>query len=114
LHGKIKMPISVGTKGGAIATSPIYTNTHMIMGFPSTEQLAQVMVSVGLAQNFAAIRAMSIEGIQRGHMNLHAKNVAIQAGIPTELVNHAVSFMKTRNKINQKTAQQYLHSHDQF
>jgi hydroxymethylglutaryl-CoA reductase len=57
---------------------------------------------------------MSIEGIQRGHMNLHAKNVAIQAGIPTELVNHAVSFMKTRNKINQKTAQQYLHSHDQF
>jgi len=45
------------------------------------------MVSVGLAQNFAAIRAMSVEGIQRGHMNLHARNVAIQAGIPTDLVN---------------------------
>jgi len=48
-YGKIVMPISVGTKGGAIATSPAYTNTHMMMGFPSTEQLAQVMVSVGLA-----------------------------------------------------------------
>lgn len=76
-HGRLEMPLSVGTKGGAIATSPVYINTHMMMGYPSTAQLAQVMVSVGLAQNFAAIRAMSVEGIQRGHMNLHAKNVAI-------------------------------------
>jgi hydroxymethylglutaryl-CoA synthase len=58
------------------------------------------MVSVGLAQNFAAIRAMSIEGIQRGHMNLHARNVAIQAGIPMELIDQAVVFMKVRNRIN--------------
>lgn len=108
------MPISVGTKGGAIATSPVYINTHMMMGYPNTETLAQVMVSVGLAQNFAAIRAMSVEGIQRGHMNLHARNVAIQAGIPTDLVNQAVFFMKTRNKINQKTALQYLDSHKLF
>lgn len=107
-YGKIEMPISVGTKGGAIATSPVYINTHMMMGYPTTEQLAQVMVSVGLAQNFAAIRAMSVEGIQRGHMNLHARNVAIQAGIPMELIDSAVVFMKTRNKINQKTALQYL------
>lgn len=70
------------------------------MGFPSSAELAQVMVSVGLAQNFAALRAMSIEGIQRGHMNLHARNVAIQAGIPTDQVNHAVDFMKARNRIN--------------
>jgi hydroxymethylglutaryl-CoA reductase len=62
-HGRLEMPISVGTKGGAISTSPVYINTHMIMGYPSTEQLSQVMVSVGLAQNFAAIRAMSVEGI---------------------------------------------------
>jgi len=57
---------------------------------------------------------MSVEGIQRGHMNLHARNVAIQAGIPTDLVNQAVFFMKTRNKINQKTALQYLDSHKLF
>jgi hydroxymethylglutaryl-CoA synthase len=90
----------VGTKGGAISTNPSYINTHKIMGFPSSAELAQVMVSVGLAQNFAALRAMSIEGIQRGHMNLHARNVAIQAGIPTDQVNHAVDFMKARNRIN--------------
>lgn len=57
------------------------------MGYPTSTELAQVMVSVGLAQNFAAIRAMSVEGIQRGHMNLHARNVALGAGVPVELVN---------------------------
>lgn len=98
--GRLEIPISVGTKGGAISTNPSYINTHKIMGFPSSAELAQVMVSVGLAQNFAALRAMSIEGIQRGHMNLHARNVAIQAGIPTDQVNHAVDFMKARNRIN--------------
>ena len=75
------------------------------MGYPSAAELAKVMVSVGLAQNFAALRAMSIEGIQRGHMNLHARNVAIQAGVPQDMVTTAVQFMKTRNKINTKTAQ---------
>jgi len=69
---------------------------------------------VGLAQNFAALRAMSIEGIQRGHMNLHARNVAIQAGLPTNMVNQAVFFMKTRNRIDLKTAKQYLQSHETF
>lgn len=71
------MPIAVGTKGGAIETNPSYINTHSIMNFPSTTELAQVMVAVGLAQNLAALRALSVEGIQRGHMNLHARNVAI-------------------------------------
>mgnify|MGYP003695101735 CR=1 FL=1 len=75
--GKLEIPISVGTKGGAISTNPSFINTHKIMCYPSASELAQVMVSVGLAQNFAALRAMSIEGIQKGHMNLHARNVAI-------------------------------------
>jgi len=48
-EGRLEMPISVGTKGGAINTNPSYINTHQIMGYPSTEELAQVMVSVGLA-----------------------------------------------------------------
>ena len=68
-------------------------------------------MSVGLAQNFAALRALSIEGIQRGHMNLHAINVAIRAGIPTDLINDAVQFMKVRNRINEKSALIYLKSH---
>lgn len=104
LKASIELPLSVGTKGGAISTNPSYINTHQIMGYPTANEIAQVMASVGLAQNFAALRAMSIEGIQRGHMNLHARNVAIQAGIPTNLVNQAVFFMKTRNRINLKTA----------
>ena len=69
------------------------------------------MLSVGLAQNFAALRALSIEGIQRGHMNLHARNVAISAGIPNELINDAVSFMKVRNRINEQSALMYYKSH---
>ena len=52
----------------------------------------------------AALRALSIEGIQKGHMNLHARNVAIQAGVPTDLVPEVVEFMKMRNKINVKAA----------
>ena len=104
LKGYIELPLAVGTKGGAITTNPSCINTLQIMGFPNATEIAQVMASVGLAQNFAALRAMSIEGIQRGHMTLHARNVAIQAGLPTNLVNHAVDFMKTRNRINIRTA----------
>ena len=76
-HGRLEMPISVGTKGGAVESSPSYISTHSILGFPNSKELSQIMVSVGLAQNLAALRALSIEGIQRGHMNLHARNVAI-------------------------------------
>jgi len=63
LKGQLELPIAVGTKGGAISTNPSYINTHQIMGYPSANEIAQVMASVGLAQNFAALRAMSIEGI---------------------------------------------------
>lgn len=97
-----------------MSTNPSYINTHYIMGYPDASTIAQVMASVGLAQNFAALRAMSIEGIQRGHMNLHARNVAIQAGMPADMVNQAVFFMKTRNRIDLKTAKQFLKSHQMF
>lgn len=62
----------------------------------------------------AALRALSIEGIQKGHMNLHAKNVAIRAGIPAELINDAVNFMKVRNMITEKAASMYLKSHRMY
>lgn len=108
------MPISVGTQGGAIKSNPQYLNCLRILEFPNASVLSQIMVSVGLAQNFAALRALSIEGIQKGHMNLHARNVAIRAGIPTDLVNDAVNFMKVRNQINEKTAKTYFKSHEMF
>lgn len=57
------------------------------MDYPSASELGHVMASVGLANNFAALRALSIEGIQKGHMNAHANNIAIQAGIPSDLIH---------------------------
>jgi hydroxymethylglutaryl-CoA synthase len=113
-EGRIEMPLSVGTKGGAIETNPSYINTHQILGFPSSQDLAHIMAAVGLAQNLAAIRALSTEGIQRGHMNLHARNVAMQAGVPQDLVPEVVEFMKLRNKINVKAAQHYMNGHGLF
>lgn len=104
LYGRIEMPISVGTQGGAIKSNPSYMNCIKILEYPNAVTLSQIMLSVGLAQNFAALRALSIEGIQRGHMNLHARNVAIRAGIPPELINEAVNFMKVRNRITEKAA----------
>ena len=62
-YGRIEMPISVGSQGGAIKSNPSYMNTLKILGYPDAMELAQIMVTVGLAQNFAAIRALSIEGI---------------------------------------------------
>lgn len=62
-HGRIEMPISVGSKGGAIKSNPSYMNTLKILGYPDAHEIANIMVSVGLAQNFAALRALSIEGI---------------------------------------------------
>jgi len=62
-YGMIEMPISVGSKGGAIKSNPSYVNLLKILEHPDATQMAQIMLSVGLAQNFAALRALSIEGI---------------------------------------------------
>jgi hydroxymethylglutaryl-CoA reductase len=64
----------------------------------------QIMCAVGLAQNFAAIRALAIEGIQRGHMGLHARNIAIAAGVPHVLVPEVAAYMVARNKVGFKAS----------
>jgi degradative hydroxymethylglutaryl-CoA reductase len=79
LEGVLEMPISCGTVGGAVASHPSYALCHSILGFPDASRLSQIIAAVGLAQNLAAIRAMATEGIQRGHMSLHARNVAVTA-----------------------------------
>ncbi len=86
LHGTLELPIAVGAKGGALQTHPGYATTHAILGRPSASQLSAIMVSVGLAQNFAAIRALAITGINEGHMALHARNIAVAAGAPNDIV----------------------------
>jgi len=110
LYGKLTLPIAIGTVGGAINSNDAYQNNMKILGNPNSEELCQIMVSVGLAQNFAALRALVTEGIQKGHISLHAKNIAYRAGTPDHLIGDVVSFMKNSGSINEETAKRYLDS----
>lgn len=80
LVGVLEMPMALGIVGGATRTHPAAQAALNLMGVSSAEELAQVTAAVGLAQNMAALRALSTEGIQCGHMALHARNIAITAG----------------------------------
>jgi len=80
LVGSLEMPMAVGIVGGATKVHPAAVTALKIMGVTTANQLAEIIVSVGLAQNLAALRALATEGIQRGHMTLHARQVAIAAG----------------------------------
>jgi len=80
LVGSLEMPMAAGTIGGATRVHPGAQANLRLMGVKSAVELAEVLVSVGLAQNLAALRALATEGIQRGHMNLHARQIAIAAG----------------------------------
>jgi len=80
LHGELELPMAVGTIGGATKTHPTSQFALKLMGIKSARELAETMTALGLAQNFAALRALVTEGIQKGHMQLHARNVAAMAG----------------------------------
>jgi hydroxymethylglutaryl-CoA reductase len=86
LVGKLEMPMAVGIVGGATRVHPIARIALKLMGVSTAAQLAEILVSVGLAQNLAALRALATEGIQRGHMSLHARQVAIAAGAQGEQI----------------------------
>jgi hydroxymethylglutaryl-CoA reductase len=83
LVGEIELPLAVGTVGGAININPLAQIGQKILGAKSARELSMVMAAVGLAQNFAALRALGTEGISKGHMKLHAKNLAVIAGAHT-------------------------------
>ncbi|KAG0227763.1 hypothetical protein BGW42_002733 [Actinomortierella wolfii] len=106
--GELEMPLMVGTKGGVLSTNPVHAFTLGIMGYPDSKQLAMAMVSVGLAQNFAALRALVTEGIQRGHMALHARNIAISAGTPPASVDEVAAHMIDTGKIRVGVARSYM------
>ncbi len=80
LIGSIILPVAVGTVGGSTKTSSKAMLSMKIMGVKTSNEFANILASVGLAQNFAALRALADEGIQKGHMKLHARNIAIAAG----------------------------------
>ncbi len=99
LVGTIEIPMAVGLIGGATAVHPVAKICTRILGVKSALELGEVMVSVGLAQNFAALRALSSEGIQRGHMKLHARNIAISAGAVGEVVDKVAAKMVEERKV---------------
>jgi len=111
LEGNLEIPTPIGVRGGSIQSHPTITYTHALMNNPSCATVGELLAMVGLAQNFAALRAMISEGIQRGHMSLHSRNIAIQAGAPPTLVPEVSSYMVTIGKISVATATEYLKSH---
>ncbi len=108
LEGSIELPMAVGLIGGAVRTHPIAKICMKILGVKSANEFGEVLAAVGLAQNLAALRALSNEGIQRGHMALHARNIAINAGAPTELVEVIAEQMAKEKKVNARRAQEIL------
>lgn len=106
--GSIEVPMSVGVVGGAISSNPNYQNFYKLLGKPSAKDLASIMVSVGLSNNLAALRALVCTGIQKGHMGLHAKNIAIRVGIPDKYILEAVEYMKKSNEIKESKALEFL------
>ena len=99
LFGKIELPLAVGIVGGA-TVHPIARVCRRILGVRSARELAEVMAAVGLAQNLAALRALVAEGIQRGHLRLHARNVAATAGATGELIDIVARRMIEEGKVS--------------
>ena len=106
LHGKIDLPLAVGIVGAA--SNPSARINLKILGVKSAKELSEVMASVGLAQNLAALRALSTEGIQRGHMSLHAKNIAMMAGATGKDIDDIANDMVKEKNINVDRAKKLL------
>jgi hydroxymethylglutaryl-CoA reductase len=108
LVGELEMPLAAGIIGGATRVHPGARAALRLMGVKTARELAEVMVSVGLAQNLAALRALATEGIQRGHMALHARQVAVAAGAPPEQVDALADQMVAEDDISAQRAAQIL------
>lgn len=108
LYGEITLPMAVGTVGGATKVHPTAQVAMKILGVQSARELAGVLACVGLAQNLAAIKALATVGIQRGHMRLHARQVATAAGAAPEQVPAITEQMIAEKKINIVRAQEIL------
>ena len=108
LVGEMTLPMPVATKGGSIGLNPRVALSHELLGNPSAKELAQIIVSIGLAQNFAALKALVSTGIQQGHMKLQAKSLALLAGASESEVVPLVERLIADKTFNLETAQRYL------
>lgn len=106
LVGEIEIPMKVGTVGGSLETNPSVRINHRLLGSPNAPELAGIMAAIGLAQNFAALRALSTDGINQGHMTLHARSVASTANIPEPLFDRVVEALIESGEIKIWKAQE--------
>jgi hydroxymethylglutaryl-CoA reductase len=110
LVGTLEMPMAVGIIGGATQVHPAAQAAVKLMGVKTAAELAGIIVSVGLAQNLAALRALATEGIQRGHMSLHARQVAIAAGAAGDMIEKVAAQMVAEKVVRIDRAEDILRS----
>jgi len=108
LTGSLEMPLAVGIVGGATKVHPGARAALKMMGVQTAAELAGIIVSVGLAQNLAALRALATEGIQRGHMSLHARQVAIAAGATGDMIEQVAARMVAEKTVRIDRAEEIL------
>jgi hydroxymethylglutaryl-CoA reductase len=108
LVGTIEIPMAVGLVGGATKVHPTAKACIKLLGVKGASELGEVAAAVGLAQNFAALRALATVGIQQGHMRLHAKNIAASAGCPEEFLEKVCEIMVSEKKIRMDRAQELV------
>jgi hydroxymethylglutaryl-CoA reductase len=110
LVGTLELPMAVGLVGGATKTHPAAQAAIRLLGVKSAQQLAEIVVSVGLAQNVGALRALADEGIQKGHMGLHARNVAVAAGAVGTEIDNVAARLKEGEHVRLDRAKEILES----
>ena len=108
LVGTIELPMAVGLVGGATAVHPTAKANVKLLGVKTAQELAGIIASVGLAQNFAALRALATEGIQRGHMGLHARNIAATVGAMGDEIDRVAEVLVKERKIRMDRAKEVL------
>lgn len=108
LHGELTLPLLLGVIGGTISALPMAQISLAILQNPSVEKLMEVITAVGLAQNLAAVHALVTDGIQRGHMSLHANALAVSAGAHGDEIGALVKLLNQQSKMNLTTAKQLL------
>lgn len=108
LVGVLELPMAIGIVGGATKVHPAAQTALALLGVSTARELAEIATAVGLAQNLAAVRALATDGIQRGHMSLHARNVAVAAGAIGEEIDVVVTRLVTDNRVRGNYAKQIL------
>ncbi len=108
LVGRLEMPLAVGTVGGVYKVHPVVQASRKIAKVETTAELAAMTASAGLAQNLGAIRALAAEGIQSGHMRLHARNVVVEAGARPDEVEAVATLIADRKQVNLRAAHEAL------